>query len=236
MVVDNIIASEENNYYHIEGTDKWYVNGFTSNCCCGIDLNNSIIHEPVPIPFKCIEKIRTADSQSFFITSDHELYVNGLNLHGQLGIGEDSIGQLDQVMIDNVFDVYPMDYRTYIQTVDNKFYLCGVHKRDFSDVYYYPHEVDFDKEMTNYMGVFPIRLPSGGWKVYNAPKYLPDDIKDVVSADDRFFYLTNSGIVYYSGEGRASSFGLSVPLDPYIVIDEARQLPIQNDGYCPAGH
>lgn len=228
MVVDNIIASEDNNYYHIEGTDQWYVDGFTTCCCCGIDLNNDMIFEPIPIPLKGIEKIRTTDRRSFFITSDHKLYVNGENRHGQLGVGENTNVKLAQVLIDNVFDVYSVFYHTYIQTMDNKFYITGVCKKDFSEVCYYPHEVDFDEEMTKYKNTFPIRLPSGGWKVYNPPKYLPDDIKDVVSANGKFFYLTNSGIVYYSGDGRPSTFGLSIPTDPYILIEDARQLPVQN--------
>lgn len=228
MVVDNIIASEDNTYYHIENTDKWYVNGFTYYCCCGIDLDNNIIFEPRQIPFKGIEKIRTNDRRSFFITSDHELFVNGENHHGELGIGDYSCAQLDMVLVDNVFDVYPMDYRTYIQTIDNKFYVCGVYESDFSKSFDYPHEINLDEEMAKYKYTFPIRLPSGGWKVYNPPKNLPEDIKEVVSSDDKFFYLTNNGRLFYSGEGVASGFGIKVTGDPVINILDAREFPMQN--------
>ena len=83
--------------------------------------------------------------------------------------------------------------------------------------------------MSKYTEVFPIRLPSGGWKIYNAPKYLPTkDIKEVVSSEDKFFYITNIGQVFYSGRACASIFGLSIPLDPVINVEEARELPIQN--------
>lgn len=237
MVIDKIIGVEDNTYYHIEDSDTWYVDGSTINRQCGIDnlTDDYVLHEPRKIEFDGIEKIRVGRYCSYFITKDHELYVNGRNDYGKLGIGDSSLAFHAKVSIDNVFDVYNMQYRTIIQTLDNKFYICGIYNDDFSQMYEYPHEIDIEDLTTKYEILLPIRLPEGGWKVYNAPESLPENVIDVVSAYGRYYYLTSNGQVYANGHGHASLFGINITHDPVLDLIQIRELPIHNVKSIKAG-
>ena len=234
MVVDKIIASEDNTYYHIEDTDDWYVEGLVVNGQCGISEATTSIG-PVKIELKGIEKIRVGKYRSFFITKDHELYANGHNDYGELGIGDLKKACVTKVSIDNVSEVYLMNYRTFIQTTDDRFFVCGMYNEDFSQKYKYPHEIDIEEAASQYRLTFPVRLSDGSWKIYNAPESLPENIIDVVSAYGRFYYLTSNGQVYANGHGYSSLFGIHVEKEPKLELHQVRELPIQNVKSIKAG-